>query len=189
MGRRLEILPLHLRAHTFKVQPLLSSPLPQRYRFIPTDRTFARCYRWTFSTRPFPAPLQTSPLQTVPRDECKRRVVLDLSFPVGSSVNDGIPKDSFLDEPFHLPLPRSANFVDLIVAKAPGCYLFKKNLKRTYRQIPVDPKDYIFLGYRWKDLLYFDLVLPFGLRSATLACQRTTNAIAYIFTPRIITSA
>lgn len=46
---------------------------------------------------------------------------------------------------------------------------------------PVDPKDYIYLGYRWNDLLYFDLVLPFGLRSATLACQRTTNAIAHIF--------
>ena len=54
-------------------------------------------------------------------------------------------------------------------------------MKRAYRQIPVDPKDYVLLGYRWQDLLYFDLVLPFGLRSATLACQRTTNAIAHIF--------
>ena len=106
---------------------------------------------------------------------------MDLSFPQGTSVNDGIPTDSFLDEPFHLTLPRSADFVNLIVAKGPGCYLFKKDLKREYRQIPVDPKDYILLGYRWQDLFYFDLVLPFGLRSATLACQRTTSAIAHIF--------
>ena len=116
-----------------------------------------------FYHNPFPTPLQTSPLQTVPKDVCKRRVVLDLSFPPGASVNDGIPKDSFLDEPFHLSLPRSADFADLIIAKGPGCFLFKKDLKRAYRQIPVDPKDYIFLGYQWNDFLYFDLVLPFGL--------------------------
>ena len=54
-------------------------------------------------------------------------------------------------------------------------------MKRAYRQIPVDPKDYIFLGYQWNDFLYFDLVLPFGLHSANLACQRTTNAIAHVF--------
>ena len=65
--------------------------------------------------------------------------------------------------------------------RAPGCFLFKKDLKRAYRQIPVNPRDYDLLGYQWNDLLYFDLVLPFGLRSATLACQRTINAIAHIF--------
>ena len=134
-----------------------------------------------FLHNPFPSPLQTSPLQTVPKDDCKRRVVLDLSFPPGASVNDGIPKDSFLDEPFHLSLPRSSDFAHLIIAKGPGCFLFKKDLKRAYWQIPVDPRDYNLLGYHWNDLLYFDLVLPFGLRSATLACQRTTNAIAHIF--------
>ena len=54
-------------------------------------------------------------------------------------------------------------------------------MKRAYRQIPVDPRDYNFLRYHWNDLLYFDLVLPYGLRSATLGCQRTTSAIAQIF--------
>ena len=106
---------------------------------------------------------------------------MDLSFPPGVSVNDGIPKDSFLDEPFHLSLPRSTDFADLIITKGPGCFLFKKDLKRAYRQIPVGPRDYNLLGFHWNDLLYFDLVLPFGLRSATLACQRNTNAIAHIF--------
>ena len=134
-----------------------------------------------FTYNPFPAPIRTSPLQTVPKDGSKRRVVLDLSFPPGTSVNDGIPKDSYLDQPFHLSLPRSSDFIDLILSKGAGCYVYKKDLKRAYRRIPVDPKDYIFLVYHWSDCLYFDLVLPFGLRSATLACQRTTNAIVHIF--------
>ena len=134
----------------------------------------------SFLHNPFPSLLQTSPLQTVPKDDFKRRIVLDLSFPPGASVYDGIPKDSFLDKPFHLSHPRSADFADRIIAKGPVCFLFKKDL-RAHRQILVDPRDYNLLGYHWNDFLYFDLVLPFGLRSPTLACQRTTNAIAHIF--------
>ncbi len=134
-----------------------------------------------FTCNLFPVPLRTSPLQTVPKDGSKQRVVLDLSLPPGKSVNDGIPKDFYLDQPFHLTLLRSADFVDLLLAKGAGCHLYKKDLKRAYRQISVDPQDYPFLGYHWNNCLYFDLVLPFGLRSATLACQRTTNAITHIF--------
>ena len=44
----------------------------------------------------------------------------------------------------------------------------------------VDPLDYPLLGYCWKHSLYFDLVLPMGLRSAAMACQRITNAVCYI---------
>ena len=134
-----------------------------------------------FKRDPIPSTLQTSQLQTVDKDKTKRRVVLDLSFPPGRSVNDGIPKDTFLDVPFHLSLPLSADFVNLILSKGAGCFLYKKDLKRAYRQIPVDPRDYKFLGYKWRDSFYFDLVLPFGLRSATMACQCTTTAITYMF--------
>ena len=45
----------------------------------------------------------------------------------------------------------------------------------------VDPLDYPLLGYCWKHSLYFDLVLPMGLRSAAMACQRITNAVGYIY--------
>ena len=177
--------PINYRSAAFPEPSSSNHPSAVRFpdtidAFLSTEIEYAAT-AGPFLHNPFPTPLQTSPLQTVPKDGSKRRVVLDLSFPQGTSVNDGIPTDSFLDEPFHLTLPRSADFVNLIVAKGPGCYLFKKDLKRAYRQIPVDPKDYILLGYRWQDLFYFDLVLPFGLRSATLACQRTTSAIAHIF--------
>lgn len=53
-------------------------------------------------------------------------------------------------------------------------------MKRAYRQIAVDPRDYNLLGYHCNDLLYFDLALPFGLSSATLACQLLLP-IAHIF--------
>ena len=71
--------------------------------------------------------------------------------------------------------------MNLILSNSPGSFMYKKDLKHAYRQIPVDPKDYKFLGYKWRDNYYFDLVLPFRLRSATIACQHTTTAIAYMF--------
>ena len=132
-----------------------------------------------FDTKPFSS-LHTSPLQTVPKDENKCRVVIDLSFPSGNSVG-GILKDSFLDAPFHLTLPGLVNFIRMIVKHGPRCFLFKKDLKQAYRQIPVDPIDYQYLGYNWRRKCYFNLVLPFNLRSATMACQCSTNAVAYIF--------
>ena len=47
-----------------------------------------------------------SPLNTVPKkDSTDRRVILDLSFPRGLSVNDSIPKDLYLGVPLHLHLP------------------------------------------------------------------------------------
>ena len=69
------------------------------------------------------------------KDKTKRRVVLDLSFPPGRSVNDDIPKDTFLDVLSHLTLPRSADLVNLILSKGPGSFLYKKDLKRAYRQM------------------------------------------------------
>ena len=130
-----------------------------------------------FKHDPIPSKLQMSPLQIVDKDKTKCPVVLDLSFPPGRSINDGTPKDTSVEVPFHLNLPRSADFVNLILSNRPGSFIYKKDLKHTYRQIPVHPKDYKFLGYKLRDNYYFALVLTFGLRSPTMACQRTTTAI------------
>ena len=44
----------------------------------------------------------------------------------------------------------------------------------------MDPKDYPFLGYTWNKQFYFDTVLTMGLRSAAIACQRSTAAVAWV---------
>ena len=47
-----------------------------------------------FFINPFPNRTASSPLNSVPkRDSDERRVILDMSFPFGHSVNDGIDKD------------------------------------------------------------------------------------------------
>ena len=110
------------------------------------------------------------PTQIVYSRSEKPWVVVDLSFPIGSSVNDGIPKDTYLGEPCTLRLPGIDAFVDIIRQLGAGCWLFKKESSCTYRQLRIDPGDYHLLGLQHHNNLYFDIAPPFGLRSAAMMC-------------------
>ncbi|XP_048588724.1 uncharacterized protein LOC116606981 isoform X3 [Nematostella vectensis] len=101
-----------------------------------------------FTDPPFGGGFVTSPLNTVPkRDSEERRVIVDLSWPKGGSVNDGIPCDSFLGDPFVTCYPTIDDIVEAIVQFGPGCFLYKRDLRQAYRQFPVDPGDYRLLGF------------------------------------------
>ena len=112
----------------------------------------------------------TSPLQIARSRSGKPRVVLYLSFPHGSSVNSGIPSDTYLGKPFTLQLPGVDALIHIIRLKGTGCHLFKKDLSRAYHQLHIDPRDLHLLGYRRQGYLYFDLAPPFGLRSSAMMC-------------------
>ena len=99
-------------------------------------------------------------------------MIMDLSFPPERSVNDGIFKNVYLGEFYKLSFPSIDSLIEIIWKKGTGAYLFKRDLSRAYRQSPVDPADYPFLGYSWRNAFYCDIVLPFGLRSANLCTLR-----------------
>ena len=134
---------------------------------------------------PFTSPplerLFISPLNTVPKtDPNERRVIVDLSWPKGISVNDGIQMDEYLGETYELLLPTVDSIISLIWSCGRGAMIYKRDLKSAYRQFGVDPRDYKYLGYYWKNEYYFDTVLCMGQRSAAMACQRSTQAVGYI---------
>ena len=57
----------------------------------------------SFDTVPFTDGFVVSPLNTVlKRHSAERRVIVDLRWPCGTSVNDGIPSDSFQGESISL---------------------------------------------------------------------------------------
>lgn len=66
------------------------------------------------------------------------------------------------------------------MATGRGCLLYKWDLKKAYRQFPVDPRDYHLLSYNWQDEFYFDTVLTMGLCSAAMACQHATPTVSWI---------
>ena len=106
---------------------------------------------------------------------------MDLSFPQGSSINDGIPSGTYLGDQLKLRLPGIDRLVEFILAKGRNCLVFKKDLCHAYRQFPVDPEDYSLLGFCYQGKFYFDTRCPFGLRSSAPNCQRTTQAVVHIF--------
>ena len=136
-----------------------------------------------FDYPPFLDDFVCSPIQTVPkRGSSTRRVIMDMSFPHSSSVNDGIPQDTYLGKPFKLRLPGIDRLVNFILEKGRHCLVFKKDLQRAYRQFPIDPKDYNLLGFSFQGKFYFETHRPFSLRTSAMICQRTTKAVVHIFT-------
>ena len=120
-----------------------------------------------FKTNPFIQKIGISPLNTCnQKDSTEKRIILDLSFPDGSAVNDGIDKTIYLGVKVDWDLPTVDISADIMVKKGVGSLLFKRDLKRYYRQIFVDPGDIPKLGYQFDNLLYFDATLPMGMTSS-----------------------
>ena len=124
-----------------------------------------------------------SPLKSVEKkDSLERRLILDLSLPEGNAVNEGIDKDSYVGTYSKLELPSVDRLVEKIVSLGLGCKVFKIDLSRGYRQIPLDPGSVHYLGYVFKNKFYFDCSLSMGSVSSARGCQIVTSAVVYIFT-------
>jgi len=59
-------------------------------------------------------------------------------------------------------------------------WLFKVDIKSAYRCIPVRPADWCLLGGRWNGKLYFDMSLPFGMRSSCACWECYSSAAEWI---------
>ena len=130
-----------------------------------------------FEENPFDSGIKISPLNSVPKkDTSERRVILDLSFPRDFSVN----KDEYMGEKIELVYPKVDDYIQLIKQKGRGCLLYKKDLRRAFRQILLCPLDYPLVSFIWKKHIFCDCVLSMGSRSVAYCCQRVTNAISFI---------
>ena len=91
----------------------------------------------------------------------KWRLIVDLSHPKGKSVNDRIPKSLC-----SMSYITTDNAISRILALGRGTLLAKIDVKSAFRLIPVHPSDRHLVAMEWKDNIYIDTCLPFGLRSA-----------------------
>ena len=132
-----------------------------------------------FTDSPIPE-LRYSPLMSVPKDVTKRRVIVDFSFPAGRSINDGIPKATYLEHEVEFSLPSVQSMVGRINFLGKGCLMYKKDLMHAFRQFSIDPGDYGFTGMSWKDMIFLDTRLAMGLRSSAYCCQSVTGLVAKI---------
>ena len=134
-----------------------------------------------FDGVPFSRRVGVSPLSTrAKRDSDDRRVIMDLSWPPGLSVNDGIAKNQFMGFACKLSFPTIDVIAERVFRLGPGAFLFKIDLSRFFRQIPLDPGDYSLMCFTWGGKIWFDRVSPMGLRSAPQFAQRISDALKYI---------
>ena len=134
-----------------------------------------------FTITPFLNRIGISPLSTRPkRDTDSRRIILDLSYPEYCSVNSGIRKDQYCGKDIKLTYPTIDTLTKRIAELGEGCLLWKRDLSRFFRQLPLCPRDYSLISYRWNHFTYHDTMMPMGLVSAAYVAQKTTSGIAYV---------
>ena len=147
--------------------------------YVDTERRFGALLG-PFSSPPFRW-LHLSPLMTrSKRDTDKRRVIMDLSWPPGQAINDGIQTEWYLDGPAKIRLPTVDYMEGRLLELGRGAFLYKTDLARGYRQLRVDPGDWPLLGFTHRGRFYVDVCPPFGLRTSAMCMQRTTEAISWM---------
>ena len=137
-----------------------------------------------FLKNPFGKNATFSPLDTRPkRDTEELRIILNLSYPHGGkSVNSSINKTKYAGrDNMELRYPSIDDLAKIVRKKGRKARIFKRDLSRAYRQLFMSPESISYLGYCFEGKYYFDVVLSMGSSSAAYCCQRTTNAITYIF--------
>ena len=86
--------------------------------------------------------LQISPFMTRDKSSlANRRVIIDLSWPIGHSVNSGVDSDRYLGADFILTYPSVDNITDEVLKLGKGCKIFKVDISRAFRHVPIDPGD------------------------------------------------
>jgi len=105
----------------------------------------------------------------------KWRLIVDLSHPRGKSVNNGIRPElcslrySSVDEA-----------VRRLLAWGQDSMMMKIDIESAYRIVLVNPEDRLLLGMKWKERLYVDTALTFGLRSAPKIFSALADALLWI---------
>jgi hypothetical protein len=110
-----------------------------------------------------------------PHQPGRWRLIVDLSYPEGRSVNDGISSDLC-----SLQYVKVDDVVRQLLQLGPGALMAKLDVKSAYWIVPVHPQDRHLLGMQWKDGVYVDAALPFGLRSAPKIFNALADAVEWI---------
>ena len=137
----------------------------------------ARCrVAGPFEVPPLPN-LHVSSFGVIPKrgQPGKWRLIVDLSSPSGSSVNDGISA-----EEFSMHYIKVDQIIRMVSKHGPGALMAKFDVEAAYRNIAVHPDDRFLLGMRWRGMYYVDLALPFGLRSAPYIFNSVANMVEWI---------
>ena len=124
------------------------------------------------------------PLRVIPKghNTGKWRLITDQSFPLRQSVNNGV--DPLL---FSLSYTTVDHVAEAVVSLGIGALLAKVDIESAYRLIPVRPEDKPLQAMWWRDQIYVDPMMLFGLCSAPKIFNPVANALHWYLGQRGIT--
>ena len=109
----------------------------------------------------------------------KWRLITDLSYPEGNSINDGIRSE--LCSLKYTSVERVARAAQQL---GRGALLAKLDIKSAYRLVPVHPGDRNLPAIEWHGACYVDRALPFGPRSAPNIFTAVADALQWVMLQR-----
>ena len=112
-----------------------------------------------------------------------RRVIIDLRFLHGDSVNDDIASNEYLGTNFILSLPNTDAITTKVRKLGKGSLSFKVYISRAFTHVKINPRDYPLLGLSL-DKYYYDTCVTFDYRDGSTIFQHFTDAIRYIMASR-----
>ena len=98
-----------------------------------------------------------------------------MSFPPGTSVNDGI-----LPEHATVTYSRVDDAISLIKRIGKGCFLAKTDIQSAFRIIHISPEDYDLLGMFWQGSFYYDRAMPMGCASSCRTFEMFSTALQWV---------
>ena len=118
----------------------------------------------------------TSSIVVIPKkNPGKFRIIVDMSSPKNASVNDSIRRQFT-----HVAYSSVEDAAHLMQHFGTNAQLAKIDVKEAYRIIPIHPEDRPFLGLCWRDQVYVDCQLPFGLASAPAIFSALGGALEWV---------
>ena len=114
-----------------------------------------------------------SPLAAIEKPDGDVRIIHDLSYPKGYSLNDHASKEECTYE----------SIQDALDLLKPGMFMAKCDLKWAYRSVPIHPEHHTLTGLQWtfrgnhKATTLIDTAFPFGARKSPAHFNRITKAV------------
>ena len=122
-----------------------------------------------------------SPLGLQPKkDPGSFRVIHHLSYPKGTSINDGIPKECAT-----VKYATVTQAIKFMLRFGKGCFLAKTDIKSAFRIVPVHPSNYHLLGFTWRDKFYYDRCLPMGCSSSCSIFEAFSTSLEWIIRQKV----
>ena len=134
-------------------------------------------YIGPFNSPPF-TNFVCSPLGLVSKKEIGQyRLIHDLSYPRGDSVNTFIPKENAT-----VSYQNIETVIELVQHYGRNCLMAKADIEDAFRNLVINPSDYHLLGLQWEEKFYYDTCLPMGCSSSCQLFEKFSSSLEWILT-------